>query len=127
MRRLHRDAGPPSSPASLRGSVTAEFALSVPAVILLLGVLLSAGSAALCQVRVEEAARAAARTIARGEGPPVIAREVERVAGPSAKHLIESSAGVVTVTVSAEVPGPLATVVGLTAAARASLTIEAHQ
>ena len=73
----------PSS-ASLRGSVTAEFAVALPAVIVLLGVLLSAGTAAVCQIRTEEAARAAARTIARGEGPAAVAAEVASVKAAAA-------------------------------------------
>ncbi|MDQ4492100.1 TadE family type IV pilus minor pilin [Sinomonas sp. ASV486] len=113
----------PSS-ASLRGSVTAEFAVALPAVIVLLGFLLSAGTAAVCQIRTEEAARAAARTIARGEGPAAVAEEVARVAGPDARHTVEASAGVVTVRVSAPVPGPIAAAAGLQAHAAASLSSE---
>lgn len=124
MRRIRRDAEALSSPASLRGSVTAEFAVAVPAVIVLLGILLSAGSAAMCQVRVEEAARAGARVIARGEGPDAVAQEIARVAGSEAEHAVDSSAGVVTVRVTAAVPGPVAAAAGLTATARASLSVE---
>lgn len=124
MRRVRGDAGESSSWASPRGSVTAEFALAVPAVIVLLGILLSAGSAAMCQVRVEEAARAAARVIARGEGPEAVAQEITRVAGTGTQHAVDSSAGVVTVRVTAAVPGPVAAAAGLRASAEASLSIE---
>ena len=41
-----------------RGSVTAEFSVTLPVVVFLLAVLLGAGSAAMQQVRLEEAARA---------------------------------------------------------------------
>ncbi|BCT77467.1 hypothetical protein SCMU_33090 [Sinomonas cyclohexanicum] len=124
MRPDRGGAEEPWASASLRGSVTAEFAVAVPAVILLLGILLSAGSAAMCQVRVEEAARSAARIIARGEGPEAVAQEVARVAGPGADHRVESSAGVITVRVTAAIPGPVAAAAGLAASARASLSIE---
>lgn len=124
MRFIRGDAEESSPSASLRGSVTAEFALAVPAVIVLLGILLSAGSAAMCQVRVEGAARAAARVIARGDGPEAVAQEIARVAGTGARHDVNSTEGVVTVRVTAPVPGPVAAAAGLTASAKASLSIE---
>ncbi|MDP9886285.1 Flp pilus assembly protein TadG [Sinomonas atrocyanea] len=117
-------AGAPEGPASPRGSVTAEFAVAVPAVILLLGFLLGAVSAAVCQVRVEEAARAGARAVAKGEDPGAVAREIARVAGSGAEHSVDASAGVVTVRVSAAVPGPVAAAAGLRARATASLSRE---
>lgn len=124
MRTVRGGAARQKGAASLRGSVTAEFAVAVPAVILLLGILLGAVSAAVCQIRVEEAARAGARAVAKGEDPAKVAREVERVAGPGAEHSIDASVGVVTVQVSAAVPGPVAAVAGLRARAAASLSVE---
>jgi Flp pilus assembly protein TadG len=44
-----------------RGAVTAEFAVALPAVLLLLGMLLAGSAAGLTQLRLEEAARAGAR------------------------------------------------------------------
>ncbi|GAB2763222.1 TadE family type IV pilus minor pilin [Sinomonas soli] len=125
MRRVRGVAGAHEGPASPRGSVTAEFAVAVPAVILLLGFLLGAVSAAVCQVRVEEAARAGARAVARGEDPGTVAREIARVAGAGTEHSIDASAGVVTVRVSTAVPGPVAAAAGLRAQATASLSREA--
>ena len=124
MRSVRGDAASRQAATSLRGSVTAEFAVAIPAVIVLLGILLGAASAAVCQIRVEEAARAGARAVARGEDPGTVAREVARVAGPGAEHSIEASAGAVTVQVSAAVPGPVAAVAGLRAHAAASLSVE---
>lgn len=124
MRGIPGGVGRKAGSASPRGSVTAEFAVAVPAIIVLLSILLGAGSAAVCQVRAEEAARAAARTLARGEGPAAVAREVARVAGTGAEHTIDSSAGVVTVRVSTAVPGPVAAAAGLRATASASLSVE---
>ena len=124
MRCIRGDAAAQEGPASPRGSVTAEFAVAVPAVILLLGFLLGAVSAAVCQVRVEEAARAGARSVAKGEDTGAVAREIARVAGPGAEHSVEASAGVVTVQVSTAVPGPVAAAAGLRARAAGSLSLE---
>jgi hypothetical protein len=51
-----------------RGSVTAEFAVALPGVVLLLGLLLGALSVGSLAVRVQDAAGLAARSIARGAG-----------------------------------------------------------
>ena len=110
--------------AASRGAVTAEFAVAMPAVILLLGVLLSAAAAGISQLRAEEAARAAARSIARGGGADGASQEVSRVAGPEAAHSVEAGGGIVTVRVTLPVPGPVAAAAGLTAGAAASLTLE---
>ena len=50
-----------------RGSVTAETALVLPALLLVLVAVLRAAAAALAQVRCVDAARAGARALARGE------------------------------------------------------------
>lgn len=50
-----------------RGSVTAEFAAALPAVILVLTLAVGALQAAALQVRVADAAATAARAVARGE------------------------------------------------------------
>lgn len=56
-----------------RGSVTAEFAVVVPAVILLLALCLSAMQVATLQIRLQDAASLAARSVARGGGSPASA------------------------------------------------------
>jgi len=48
-----------------RGAVTAEFAVALPAVVLLLAFLLAGGAAGLTQLRLEEAVRAGARAAIR--------------------------------------------------------------
>ncbi len=48
------------------GAVTAEFAVALPAVVLLLAFLLAGGAAGITQLRLEEAVRAGARASARG-------------------------------------------------------------
>ena len=50
-----------------RGSVTAEFALAMPAVALVLLMCLSGMQVAALQVRLQDAAAAAARSLARGD------------------------------------------------------------
>ncbi len=98
--------------------------MAIPAVILLLGLLLAAASAGVAQIRVEEAARSAARTLARGEDADAVAQEVHRIAGGEAEHSVEPGTATVTVRVSSAVPGPLAAAAGLRAAASATLAVE---
>ncbi|WP_077489019.1 TadE family type IV pilus minor pilin [Sinomonas mesophila] len=124
MRRLRGAAGPAGGPSASRGAVTAEFAVAIPAVIVLLGVLLSAAAAGVSAVRAEEAARAGARSVARGEGTDGAGREVARVAGPEATHTVEAAGRIVTVRVTLPVPGSVAAAAGLRASAAASLAVE---
>lgn len=56
------------------GSVTAEFALTLPAVVLVLAVCLSGAQVAGQQLRLQDAAAAAARSQARGGGTAVASR-----------------------------------------------------
>ncbi len=53
-----------------RGSVSAEFAVLMPAVLLLLGLGLSAAQVSGRQLQLQDAAADAARIVARGEGVP---------------------------------------------------------
>jgi len=68
--------------SSDRGSVTAEFAVALPAVVAVLAVLLSAVAAATAELRCVDAARAGARAAARGETPSV-AVAAAKAAAPS--------------------------------------------
>ena len=124
MKSLRGAVRPVAGPAASRGAVTAEFAVAIPAVIVLLAVLLSAAAAGVSQLRAEEAARAAARSIARGGGADGAGQEVARVAGPTAAHRVEAGGGVVTVRVTLPVSGPFAAAAGLRASAAASLALE---
>lgn len=63
------------------GSVAAEFAVAVPAVILVLACCLGAVQVASQQVRLADAAADAARTLARGDPVAVAAARAQRVAG----------------------------------------------
>lgn len=103
-----------------RGAVTAELAVALPGLMLLLVLLAGGGAAAVAQLRLEEAARAAARSLARGEPPAVAESEAHRLAGDSVGVSISSDGGFGVVRLTAAVPGPLA---GL---APWSLKAEAH-
>ncbi|BAS10806.1 hypothetical protein AHiyo4_42280 [Arthrobacter sp. Hiyo4] len=64
--------------------MTAEFAVALPAVLLLLALLLAGASAGVTQLRLEEAARAGARALARGEDAAAVQGIVRTLAGTSA-------------------------------------------
>lgn len=94
--------------------VTAELAVSLPAVVLVLILVLSAISAGLTQLRVTDAARAAARQAAIGSQD--YASVAGRIAGPVSVGV--ETGELTCVSVSRPVPGPLGGL-GLTARARA--------
>lgn len=108
-----------------RGAVTAEFAVALPAVLLLLGMLLAGSAAGLTQLRLEEAARAGARALARGEDPGAVESIVRQVAGASASAAISAEGGWLSVTVSGRSGGPVASVVPWTLSAKATARGEA--
>jgi Flp pilus assembly protein TadG len=70
------------SAADDQGSVTAEFAVVVPAVLLVLATMLGGVQAAGLQLRLQDAAADAARALGRGEHAAAVAsRSAEQVAG----------------------------------------------
>ncbi len=87
------------------GSTTAEFAIALPAVVLLLAFVLTLVGTATVRLRCDDAARAGARSAALGEPDPVVVATARRVAG-SGDVAIERVDGWVTVTVARTVvPG----------------------
>lgn len=110
-------SGPPVGGRE-RGGVTAELALVLPGVVLLLVALLTAASAALTQVRVADAARAGARAAALGESYGPVADVARELAGDGAAVRVSESGGYVVVEVSHDLAGPLRAA-GLTARASA--------
>lgn len=100
-------AGGPRSPRDT-GMVTAELALLLPAVTMLLLVLLAAAAAGVTQLRVADAARAGARAAAIGESSSEIAATAHRLAGDAADVAVGEEDGFVVVTVSRPLPGILA-------------------
>lgn len=90
-----------------RGSSTAEFAVLLPAIAVLLSLLLCLGVLGMQQIQVQQAAGAMARELARGEdGASARARGVQ-LAGSSADYSVSSAGGYSTVTVAKSVALPL--------------------
>lgn len=102
-----------------RGAVTAEFAVALPAVVLLLALLLAGSAAGVTQLRLEEAARAGARALARGEDAAAVEGIVRRLAGTSASSAVASDGQWLSVTVSGKVPGAVGSLLPWNLTARA--------
>jgi Flp pilus assembly protein TadG len=99
-----RRAGSNSAEAwASAGSVTAELALALPAVVLVLGALLGTGQVVGAQLRCVDAARAAARLAARGEPDGPVTAAGKRLAPGGARVEVALGAQVATVTVSTSV------------------------
>jgi len=75
-----RRASPPT--AECRGAVTAEFAVALPSVVLLLSLLLAGSAAGVTQLRVEEAARGGALLHRRDDLDERVPQRHHRVAQP---------------------------------------------
>ena len=101
------EPGRPNSTAGdgARGSVTAETAVCLPGVVVVLAALVWAVSVAAAQVSCVDAARTAARAVARGESVPA-ARAAARQALPGAGVEIRVAGGQARVRVTARVAGP---------------------
>ena len=69
---------PRKSPAE-EGVITAEFAVALPAVTVVLALCLGAASTGVAQLKVEESARTAARAAARGDSEAQIRSAVSRI------------------------------------------------
>nr|WP_313959639.1 TadE family type IV pilus minor pilin [Arthrobacter sp. U41] len=110
---------PGSGGGTCRGAVTAEFAVALPAVLLLLAMLLAGSAAGVTQLRLEEAARAGARALARGEDAAAVDVIVRRLAGNTAAAAVASDGGWLSVTVSGRVPGAVGSLLPWTLSARA--------
>lgn len=106
-----------------RGAVTAEAALVLPVLAAVTLALIWMLGLAVAQMRVTDAAREAARAIARGD-PVAEAEELARVAAPGAEVRVQQGDGRVRVSVSRDVrpPGDL---LGDLGAARIRSTAEA--
>lgn len=95
--KQHRDAG----------TATAEFAVVLPAVVLLIIVLTGAAAVGFSQLRAFDAARSAAREIARGEPQAAVVTEAKKHAGKASAVLVRSESGYSTVTVTIELPAAI--------------------
>lgn len=112
-------------PSRCTGAVTAEFAVTLPAVLLLLAMLLAAAAAGITQVRLEEGARAGARALARGEDPAAVRYIVSRLSGSTASTEVSADGTWLNVTVTDKVGGPLGASIPWTLSASASTRSEA--
>lgn len=110
---------PCSDGGRCRGAVTAEFAVALPAVLLLLALLLAGSAAGVTQLRLEEAARAGARALARGEDAAAVDAIVRRLAGDSAASAVAFEGEWLSVTVSGRVSGTVGSLLPWTLSARA--------
>ena len=127
-RDRHSGGGPRRSPApspGCRGAVTAEFAVALPSVILLLALLLAGSAAGMTQIRVEEAARGGARALARGAAASEVGSIVRRLAGETAGSEVTLDGDWLRVTVSLRVPGAVGALIPWTVSASAWARSEA--
>ena len=69
----------PHEDAAEEGVITAEFAVALPAVTVVLALCLGAASTGVAQLKVEESARTAARAAARGDSEVQIRSAVSRI------------------------------------------------
>jgi hypothetical protein len=90
-----------------RGSVAAEFAVALPAVVLVLGVCLGGIGVGSQQLRLQDAAAAAARGLGRGETAGAVAAQVTRMAGGATLERWAAD-GLVCVRLSRAAEGPIA-------------------
>lgn len=102
------------------GSVTAELAVTLPALTAILAMLLVGAVVGMTQLRLEEAARAGARAAARGEPAAVVVSTAERIAGPNASVDVTGDERWARVRVSSTIEGPLADLVSWPLVADAS-------
>lgn len=83
--------------------VSAELALAVPAVLLVLAICLTALTLGIDQLRVTDAARVAARAASRGEDPATVHRLAAELAPQGARVSVQGEPGGVRVSVQAPV------------------------
>ncbi|MDR2564786.1 MAG: hypothetical protein LBC97_01760 [Bifidobacteriaceae bacterium] len=89
-----------------RGSITAELALTLPAVVGLMAIVLVIGSAAVSQLAVAGGARAGARAAALGQNDTEIQAAAQAVAGGGVTVQVSRGDGLVRVTCARAVPVP---------------------
>ena len=102
----HRPTRAARSPRELSGaggSVTAETAVLLPVLLVVLAAAISVLACVGAQLRCIDAARSAARVAARGEAPDLVRGTAERLAPPGATVSLVSSADTVEVVVTARV------------------------
>lgn len=101
--RLVRGRRRPRAPSGDRGMVTAETALALPALVIVLAALITVVVAVSAQLRCVAAAREGARAAARGENAATVQRLATSQAPESARVQQSDGGETVTVTVTARV------------------------
>lgn len=90
-----------------RGAATAEFAMVMPALILVIVVVLGAAAIGLGQLRAYEAARAGAREAARGEDTAQVEKSARHKAGKGSSVGVKQNGEYTVVQVSVPLPHSL--------------------
>ncbi len=117
--------GSPRSPADGdRGTVTAELAIGLPAVVTVLLAVLLLATAATAQLRCADGARAGARAAALGEDAATVSATAARVAGPGAAVGVTRHGDWVTVSVRRPITAVALGGATWTAEGRASARVE---
>ena len=92
------------------GAATAEFAMVLPALVLLLALFAGATTIGMTQLRAYDAARAAAREAARGEPQHSVVAEAEKRAGKGSDVTVTTDGGYTRVAVVIGLPRPISLV-----------------
>lgn len=90
-------------PSGSRGSATAETAVLLPVLVVVLAAAVWVLAGVAAQLKCVDAARGAARAAARGDTPVDVRATAERLAPPGAAVLLTRGDGIVQVRVTAEV------------------------
>jgi Flp pilus assembly protein TadG len=93
-----------TAPRQDAGTATAEFAVVLPAIVLLVVVLAGAAAIGFSQLRAFDAARSAAREIARGEPQAAVVAEAKKHAGKASSVAVRADGGYSVVTVTIRLP-----------------------
>ncbi len=107
--------------------MTAELAVALPSLTVLLALLLLAALIGVTQLRVEESARSAARALARGDPAATAVAIARQIAGSDATVDVNSADGYVRAEVSMRVSGPLSGLVSWPLTAEAVARQESGQ
>lgn len=108
---------------SEEGAVTAEFAVALPAVIVLLAFLLGAAATGITSLQLEEASRQGARALARGESQEKVLEIVQMVDDDIAVEIRSEGTNAVVMT-SKKAPGIIGAWGNLTLSSEAVVPLE---
>lgn len=111
----------PTPKKSTAGSVTAEFAVILPIVVLVIAMLVNVIVVGIHQSKLHQAAGVAARQLARGEAPGIINTSVANMTSGATQVSTSVSDQWAVVDLTSPVPGPLSLIptIELTAQAKA--------